>query len=78
MAVRSNEELEKKALEAERDAKAKFKAAKRVKVYVPKSANENESELYGCWNGIPVRYKRGEEVEMPEMVLRMFKDCGAL
>ena len=78
MAARTNEELEKAARAQEISAKTAFAKATRVKVYVPKGADENDTELYGCWNGIPVRYRRGEEVEMPDMVLQMFRDCGAL
>lgn len=78
MAARTNEELEKAARAQEISAKTAFAKATRVKVYVPKGTDEHDTELYGCWNGIPVRYRRGGEVEMPDVVLQMFKDCGAL
>lgn len=75
--AKTNEQLEKEAVQQEMGAKAQMKSAKRVKVYVPKGVDDDK-ELYGCWNGVPVRYKRGEEVEMPDFVLQMFRDCGAL
>ena len=78
MAAKTNEELEKAARAQEIGAKTAFAKAARVKVYVPKGADEHDTELYGCWNGIPVRYRRGDEVEMPDVVLQMFRDCGAL
>lgn len=72
-----NERLERRARDQERSAAQALAQSPREGVLIP-PAPDGERELYGCWNGIPVRYARGQRVDMPTVVLRMFRDCGAL
>ncbi len=75
--MNENERLERRARDQERSAARTLAQAPRHSVLIPEDPG-GQRELYGCWNGIPVRYARGRRVDMPDVVLRMFRDCGAL
>ena len=54
-----NERLERRARDQERSAAQALAQSPREAVLIP-PAPDGERELYGCWNGIPVRYARAQ------------------
>lgn len=67
----------------EKDMKRKMERAgcaeyKTVKVMIPKDLNENDDVLTVGYQGEMFYFLRGKSVNMPEPLVNLLTDCGAL